>query len=266
MTADAEKKVVLVVDDAPANIRIVNEILHDSYKIRIATNGAKGLELARGTPGPDLSPAGCDHARHGCGYDVCTRLKASPSTRDIPVIFLTGQTETTDETRGFEVGAVDYIHKPFSPAVVAARVRTHLALRETRDQLDKQLQAIRAELETARQIQLSILPPGNAVFCRAGHGRAIPSHDLGGGRLLRLHADRRAAHRYSDRRCIGTRYAGGTHRIDAESGVCGAGGQGERSGGGVVRPEPGSLRKVSRPLRDGGLCVEPELDTRRRGL
>ena len=74
------------------------------------------------------------------------------------MIFLTGQTETSDETRGFEVGAVDYIHKPFSPAVVAARVQTHLALRETRGQLERQLVAIRHELETAREIQLSILP------------------------------------------------------------------------------------------------------------
>jgi sigma-B regulation protein RsbU (phosphoserine phosphatase) len=153
----AEKKIVLVVDDAPANIRIVNEILHDSYKVRIATNGAKGLELAQGTPSPDLILL--DVVMPGMdGYDVCTHLKASPSTRDIPVIFLTGQTETTDETKGFEVGAVDYIHKPFSAAVVAARVQTHLALRETREQLAHQLAAIRAELQTARQIQLSIIP------------------------------------------------------------------------------------------------------------
>ena len=157
VTAEAEKKVVLVVDDAPSNIRIVNEILHDSYRVRIATNGAKALELAAGTPGPDLILL--DVVMPGMdGYEVCTRLKSDPSTRDIPVIFLTGQTEITDETRGFETGAVDYIHKPFSPAVVAARVQTHLALRETRQQLASQLRAIRSELETARQIQLSILP------------------------------------------------------------------------------------------------------------
>ena len=155
--AEKEKKVVLVVDDAPANIRIVNEILHSTYQVRIATNGAKALELAAGTPGPDLILL--DVVMPGMdGYEVCTHLKADPATRDIPVIFLTGQTETTDETRGFEVGAVDYIHKPFSPAVVAARVQTHLALRETREQLARQLVAIRSELETARQIQLSILP------------------------------------------------------------------------------------------------------------
>ena len=156
-TLSGEKKTVLVVDDAPANIHVVNEILRDNYKIRIATNGAKGLELAGATPGPDLILL--DVIMPGMdGYEVCTRLKASPETRDIPVIFLTAQTETSDETRGFDVGAVDYIHKPFSPAVVAARVQTHLALRETRGQLERQLETIRHELETARDIQLSILP------------------------------------------------------------------------------------------------------------
>jgi DNA-binding response OmpR family regulator len=60
------------------------------------------------------------------GYEVCTRLKADSETRDIPVIFLTAMTDAKDETRGFDVGAVDYIHKPFSPPVVLARVQTHL--------------------------------------------------------------------------------------------------------------------------------------------
>jgi serine phosphatase RsbU (regulator of sigma subunit) len=148
---------VLVVDDAPANVRIVNEILRNTYHVKIATNGTKALELAAGTPGPDLILL--DVIMPGMdGYDVCTHLKTDAVTRDIPVIFLTGQTEITDETRGFEVGAVDYIHKPFSPAVVAARVQTHLALRQAREQLAKQLAEIRNELETAHQIQLSILP------------------------------------------------------------------------------------------------------------
>jgi phosphoserine phosphatase RsbU/P len=156
-TIDGGKKTVLVVDDAPANIHVVNEILRDTYKVRVATNGAKGLELANATPGPDLILL--DVIMPGMdGYEVCSRLKASAATRDIPVIFLTGQTETSDETKGFEVGAVDYIHKPFSPAVVAARVQTHLALRETRGQLERQLEAIRSEMDSARQIQLSILP------------------------------------------------------------------------------------------------------------
>jgi phosphoserine phosphatase RsbU/P len=154
---DEEQKVVLLVDDTPVNIQMVQAILKDSYRIRVATNGLKALALASTEPTPDLilldvSMPGMD------GFEVCTRLKASPSTREIPVIFLTGQTEIEDETKGFEVGGVDYIHKPFSSAVVKARVHTHLVLRHIREQLSHQLTAIRNELETARQIQLSILP------------------------------------------------------------------------------------------------------------
>jgi sigma-B regulation protein RsbU (phosphoserine phosphatase) len=152
-----EKKTLLLVDDTPANIQVVNSILTGTYKIRIATNGAKALELANVIPSPDLVLLDVMMPEMD-GYEVCTRLKMAAGTRDIPVIFLTGQTEIEDETRGFEVGAVDYIHKPFSPAVVQARVRTHLLLRGIREQLARQLLAIQKELETARQIQLSILP------------------------------------------------------------------------------------------------------------
>ena len=152
-----EKKTVLLVDDAPANIQIVNSILKDIYKIRIATSGAKALELVKVAPPPDLVLLDVMMPEMD-GYEVCTRLKSDPETRDIPVIFLTGQTEVEDETKGFDVGAVDYIHKPFSPAVVKARVQTHLVLRGIREQLAQQLITIQKELETARQIQLSILP------------------------------------------------------------------------------------------------------------
>ncbi|HEX3472234.1 MAG TPA: SpoIIE family protein phosphatase [Silvibacterium sp.] len=152
-----QKKTVLLVDDAPANIQIANSILKDIYKIRIATNGAKALELVKVAPPPDLILLDVMMPEMD-GYEVCTRLKQDPETRDIPVIFLTGQTEVEDETRGFDVGAVDYIHKPFSSAVVKARVQTHLVLRGIREQLAQQLLTIQKELETARQIQLSILP------------------------------------------------------------------------------------------------------------
>jgi sigma-B regulation protein RsbU (phosphoserine phosphatase) len=151
------KKTVLLVDDAPANIQVANSILKDLYKIRIATNGAKALELAKATPPPDLILLDVMMPEMD-GYEVCQRLKADPDTQGIPVIFLTGQTEVEDETRGFDVGAVDYIHKPFSPAVVKARVQTHLVLRGIREQLAQQLLAIQKEMETARQIQLSIFP------------------------------------------------------------------------------------------------------------
>jgi phosphoserine phosphatase RsbU/P len=154
---NAEMKTVLLVDDEPANIQIVKSILKDTYKTRIATNGAKALELASQAPVPDLILLDVMMPEMD-GYEVCSRLKLADQTREIPVIFLTGQTNSDDETRGFDVGAVDYIHKPFSPAVVRARVRTHLALRGIREQLASQLQTIQCEMDTARQIQLSILP------------------------------------------------------------------------------------------------------------
>jgi sigma-B regulation protein RsbU (phosphoserine phosphatase) len=152
-----QKKTVLLVDDAPANIQIVNSILKDLYKIRIATTGAKALGLARVTPPPDLILLDVIMPDMD-GYEVCAQLKLGAETEGIPVIFLTGQTHVEEEAKGFDVGAVDYIHKPFSPAIVKARVQTHLALRGIREQLAQQLVVIQKELETARQIQLSILP------------------------------------------------------------------------------------------------------------
>src|ERR1700729_322500 len=97
------QKTVMVVDDAPANIQIVNSILKDIYKIRIATSGAKALELAKVTPLPDLVLLDVMMPEMD-GYEVCTQLKLDPATREIPAIFLTGQTEVEDETKGFEVG------------------------------------------------------------------------------------------------------------------------------------------------------------------
>jgi sigma-B regulation protein RsbU (phosphoserine phosphatase) len=155
--APSAQKLILIVDDTPLNIGVISGALKDSYKTKVATNGEKALALASAEEKPDLilldiMMPGMD------GYEVCSRLKADPATSEIPVIFLTGQTSAEDETRGFEVGAVDYVHKPFSPAVVKARVRSHILLREARAQLASQLLALNTELEMARQIQLSILP------------------------------------------------------------------------------------------------------------
>jgi sigma-B regulation protein RsbU (phosphoserine phosphatase) len=155
--APAGQKLILIVDDTPLNIGVISGALKDSYKTKVATNGEKALALASAEEKPDLilldvMMPGMD------GYEVCYRLKADPATSEIPIIFLTGQTSAEDETRGFEVGAVDYVHKPFSPAVIKARVRSHILLREARAQLASQLLALNTELEMARQIQLSILP------------------------------------------------------------------------------------------------------------
>jgi len=174
------KKLILVVDDEPVNLRLANSILRDDYSIRTATNGVEALRLAQSAPMPDLILLDVMMPKMN-GYDVCRSLKANLQTRDIPVIFLTGQIKVKDETQGFEVGAVDYIHKPFSVAVVNARVRTHIMLREAREELSRQLMAINNELEMAREIQLSILPSGTPKIAGLNIAtRYIPMSAVGG--------------------------------------------------------------------------------------
>jgi sigma-B regulation protein RsbU (phosphoserine phosphatase) len=157
MSQTSVQKLILIVDDTPINIGVISGALKDSFATKVATSGEKALAIASGKEKPDLILLDVMMPEMD-GYEVCRRLKANPDTRDIPVIFLTSQTEADDETKGFEVGAVDYIHKPFSAAVVKARVRTHLMLREAHAQIAQQLVEINTELEMARQIQLSILP------------------------------------------------------------------------------------------------------------
>lgn len=171
MSQPAPNKSILIVDDTPINIGVISGALKDTYKTKVATSGERALVIANGDDKPDLILLDVMMPEMD-GYEVCRRLKANPDTCEIPVIFLTGQTAADDETKGFEVGAVDYIHKPFSEAVVKARVRTHLMLREAHAQLAKQLIAINIEMEMARQIQLSILPketpklPGIEIVAR----------------------------------------------------------------------------------------------------
>ncbi len=157
MNQPAPQKTILIVDDTPINLGVISGALKDSFATKVATSGEKALAIATGKDKPDLILLDIMMPEMD-GYEVCRRLKADPDTRDIPVIFLTSQTEAEDETKGFDVGAVDYIHKPFSAAVVKARVRTHLLLREAHAQIARQLIEINTELEMARQIQLSILP------------------------------------------------------------------------------------------------------------
>jgi CheY-like chemotaxis protein len=172
-----QQKLILIVDDTPTNIGVISGALRDSYKTKVATNGAKALAIAAEEEKPDLILLDVMMPEMD-GYEVCRRLKADPTTSEIPIIFLTGQTSAEDETQGFDVGAVDYVHKPFSSAVVKARVRSHILLREARAQLAKQLLDINAEFEMARQIQLSILPHDAPQSRGSRNCRPLPAHDL----------------------------------------------------------------------------------------
>ncbi len=118
--------IILVVDDTPANLKLLTDLLKEQYRVKVANNGVKALELAANTP-PDLVLLDI-MMPHLDGYEVCRRLKANQATRNVPVIFLTAKIEIEDEELGFSVGAVDFIHKPISPPIVMARVKSQLEI------------------------------------------------------------------------------------------------------------------------------------------
>lgn len=125
---------ILLVDDTPENIDTLGALLSD-YKRQVALNGEKALVLARKEPQPDLilldvMMPGID------GYEVCRQLKADEATSHIPIIFLTSKTEREDILKGFEIGAQDYITKPFDARELMARVRTQLEIVENRKKLE----------------------------------------------------------------------------------------------------------------------------------
>ncbi|UDL05374.1 HD-GYP domain-containing protein [Marinobacter sp. CA1] len=121
-----DRKTLLVVDDEPTNLQVLKNILAADYRLLFARDGERALQLAASET-PDLVLL--DVMMPGLsGHDVCRRLKAETATTAIPVIFVTALSDVEDEALGFELGAVDYLTKPVSPAIVQARVRNHLSL------------------------------------------------------------------------------------------------------------------------------------------
>ena len=118
---------ILVIEDEPANIQTLSTLLKErGYKINIATNGRQGLEVLERIR-PDLILLDIMMPEID-GFETCRRIKASTAWREIPIIFLTAKTDTADIVRGFELGAVDYVAKPFNAHELLARVNTHLTL------------------------------------------------------------------------------------------------------------------------------------------
>lgn len=135
MNSIFEQATVLIVDDAKENITILAELLRSDYKIRAATNGEKALEIVFSDNPPDLILL--DVIMPGIdGYEVCKRLKADSQTKSIPIIFVTGKVNEEEEIFGFNMGAVDYIKKPFNAVIVKARVSMHVELKQYRDYLE----------------------------------------------------------------------------------------------------------------------------------
>jgi diguanylate cyclase (GGDEF)-like protein len=131
-----ELQTVLIVDDSKANIAVLAEVLRQDYKVRAATGGEKALEIAFSDNPPDLILLDVVMPDMS-GYEVCSRLKADPQTKSIPVIFITGKESEEDEIKGFEMGASDYITKPFNPVIVKARVNTQAELKRNRDYMER---------------------------------------------------------------------------------------------------------------------------------
>ena len=123
---------ILVVDDTPTNLQLLTDLLADSYRVRVAASGLRALAICHADPQPDLILLDISMPELD-GYEVCRRLKAQAQTRDIPIIFLTARTDAQDEHLGLSLGAVDYISKPISPAILLARVRTHLQAKASAD-------------------------------------------------------------------------------------------------------------------------------------
>lgn len=170
---ELKKPVVLAVDDTPENLDVVKGILADEYIVKAAVNGKMALKIAE-TQAPDLILLDIMMPDMD-GYEVCRRLKGNPATAEIPVIFLTAKDQDTDQAKGFDLGAADYIQKPVNALILRSRTKTHVHLKKNLDALHEayalintQRQRMQDELNVGRDIQMSMLQRDYPLF---------PDHD-----------------------------------------------------------------------------------------
>ena len=167
---DLSESRILIVDDAKTNIDILVQALRDEYKLSVAVDGAAALRSVEKSP-PDLVLL--DIVMPGLdGYEVCRRLRAQESTRELPIMFLSSLEDVKDKTRGFEVGGNDYLTKPFEVLEVKARVRSLLKAKAYADAIRE---AMARDLRIAREIQMGILP---ADLAAATSGTGLDVHAI----------------------------------------------------------------------------------------
>jgi putative two-component system response regulator len=145
MSTQFDKLTILVVDDMPDNLALMNSLLKDEYKVKIANSGKTAIQIANSETPPDLILLDIMMPEMD-GYEVCRQLKSNPKTIDIPIIFLTALSEFENEKRGLELGAVDYVTKPISPYIFMARIKNHLALKSMADFLKKRNSFLKIEV------------------------------------------------------------------------------------------------------------------------
>ncbi|MEX2233073.1 MAG: adenylate/guanylate cyclase domain-containing protein [Cyclobacteriaceae bacterium] len=187
-------KTILLVDDTAENIDILNELLMP-FKRKVAMNGEKALALANSANPPDIILLDIDMPGMN-GFEVCENLKRNPDTQDIPVIFLTADTNKKTTVKGFKLGACDFMTKPFDPGELMVRVKTQLELLESRqkletivhqlelssallkqsgEELNRQKNALEEEKKTANNLLLNVLPEYVARELRE-KGHVTPRH------------------------------------------------------------------------------------------
>ena len=132
------RQTILIVDDTPANIDVLNGILKDTYNITAATSGKQALKILEKRPEHDMILLDIMMPEMN-GYEVCKAVKSNPITINIPIIFVTAMNEAEDEEKGLEFGAVDYITKPINTAITKARIKTHLELYSAKKKLSQTL-------------------------------------------------------------------------------------------------------------------------------
>jgi DNA-binding response OmpR family regulator len=155
---DTKKPLIFIVDDEPIFLELLEGLLEDDYEVRTANCGIEALQKVLEEPLPDLIFLDLVMPDIS-GVIVCKQLKQNPRLAHIPVLFFTANSDIEDEVSGFEAGAVDYIHKPLSPPLLLARMRTHLELKATHEavrkqkmQLEQLLEIRSKELEQARSL------------------------------------------------------------------------------------------------------------------
>lgn len=182
-----EQQTILIVDDEVINIDILVELLAQDYDIRVAMNGASALEEVQRSK-PDLILL--DIIMPGIsGLDVCKLLKSSPDTSDIPIIFITVRDKLQEELTGFELGAADYIHKPFQPPIVRARVKTHLALSDQRHALKSMVQERTEQLERALEAARGASKAKDAFLDNMSHELRTPLNGIIGATQVLMEQD-----------------------------------------------------------------------------
>ncbi|MBS7527506.1 two-component system response regulator [Fusibacter paucivorans] len=148
-----DAQVVLVVDDTPDNITLMSGLLKDHYKVRVALNGQKAIEMMQKKL-PDIILLDIMMPIMD-GYETCRIIKSNPDWMAIPIIFLTSKNEVEDESKGFELGASDYISKPVNPIILLSRIKTHLSLKAANDFLKDQNQYLEKEISRrAKEVAL----------------------------------------------------------------------------------------------------------------